>query len=344
MSANNEKILDVYVEAVSPVLASEGEQSGCRNHPETAADAVCESCGEMMCWSCTRFDVHGESLLCESCLQNQRETRTGQRVLSLARKPYVYVLLIVAVALVCYVRGVGNPGPEQMQQADADDPWWQQRAGRLWLQQGGRAKRRTVYLFEHGDSGAARRWAKLEHSAFRKVRAYWAEEPVALDLAVAEAVALHHLGEPGKGHELLASERASEMSGHPSYLPVIYHRGKLALASGRLDAALEDWETVLGKTTQANMGEEARRQLDTFIDAFSGGPQHGVLVMTVRGICGTMQPGTRLRDNVISRLAEDELLGRVNQDLLTAEERKRQRQPVSDSSADEFVIERFGEE
>ena len=292
------------LDAISPALGMASEK--CTVHSQKTADALCPECGKLYCMRCMAFDQESETLVWGRCRANLIN-RVGRSMLSrIARLPFVYVMLLASLTFAAYASGLGNPGIDEMQKADSDKPWFQNRAGKLWVQQASRTKKRVEQL-ENGNAPQEEllSWAKLTHSAFANAHKCWEGKEPEIDLAIGKALALAETGQKRSAYHALLNLDREMFPDHPARLAYLYHRGKAALQCGCRKEAVKDWTRALKMAEPSSSYTSPWLMLNRINDVFSVKNMEGVILQWIRQSCGTLMGAHDIRENIFNRIREN---------------------------------------
>ncbi len=273
----------------------------CVNHPGILADAVCAECGRLFCWQCVSLDQESLDFQCYGCQARLQEKTKTFALVSVLKEPFFYVALAVVLAGVAYVLGVGNPDTAALARADRNDPWYHQRAGKLWLRQATRTRRRVAFLEHKNRTEAMCAWASLSAGAFRQAADSWAGSEPEADLRIGEALMLAKSGKQEKAYQQLLALDAKIPPENLSWPSYMLHRGELAFELGKAGQGKADWTALLTKI--AAMVSQKRgfdRMLDGLIDIYGKDRQAFLMHGTVRGICDTAVPTEEIREKVVA--------------------------------------------
>ncbi len=224
---------------------SDPEPTPADDHLGAQAEVVCDTCHRFLTWAAVEVADEDCGFRCAACMAATRQSAARRRLIRMLRSPLTYVILLVVMSGVLFAAGVGRLQPRVVQQRDALKPWFRHRLPRLHALQGGRVRMRVLVLEEEGHRSEVARWARLGNHAFNRAADLWQGTDAEPHLRVAATVMSAYTGDTQVAHatlKALAPDYPPDSKEHLSYL---FYRGRIALAAGDRQAAIDDLESVL---------------------------------------------------------------------------------------------------
>ena len=258
---------------------------------------------EIQCSSCQQYlildDVYtarsDASLICAACANTDKNRAIRSKSIVLMKQPGFYFLLIVAVALLFRMLGVGNPTVEDLKALDQGKKWEdQQNYGKLILNQGKRIHQRISYLEKIGRYDEINHWADLGADVNKHAADYWqGKEPEPyLRLGQYYLMAYEKPKDAWLKLKSLEDKLGNDSDSAKTYY---YYRAKAALLADNKKLAVADLDKVLQLMNKgmADMIEQLEK------DPFSQDPMIEQYLdrLTLKRV--HLGAGSKLPDNLI---------------------------------------------
>ncbi len=285
MSEEQEKRLqEAYGEVenlLKPMLKATA--TTCKYHPKQVAALTCASCGCGLCWNCIREVANPARITCPECKSASVKKKTLLAAFTALKFPGLWVAVCILISGITYACGIGNPTPEQYAKADADIPWYRQRAGKLYLEKAARERQRGAMLKHHKHKNEAVIWYLRAADSFASSAKYWQNAPILKDLTVAGAMMLE---EGDKPEEAIKKLNSIKVTNKDKVAAVYYYtRARIEEKLGNKAAAMKSYDAAHG-ACQAGRGSF----MNKFIDRHTKNKWESDFLTKAAQVCGVEIP------------------------------------------------------
>ena len=282
----------------------------CARHPREPVQAVCSACRQLLCRKCADYDAVRFRFVCDDCRRREHRALSHFSLFSVLKSPFFYVAVAIIVAGTAYVCGVGNPGISDLARRDEGKPWYRQRLGYAWLEQGARARQRAAILrYMTDDMEKAEKWSKLAAKAYGCAAARWTESPVYGDLCIAEASMQLRAGRVETARRILNDiDFSADEPDVATRANLLFWQGLVAVESGDRPMAVTRWNELaehIVRQERVSMWRQFDRMVDKMVQGYEAGRQEPMAIMRTRKLAGTADSPAEITGRLIRYCREE---------------------------------------